>query len=303
VTSTGWKGRVITGVNSDDVITIRGAQQSSTGSYAYYDSPDILAIDIDYVPPLLPTISVTPSVSYMTDGAWTAQAPVGNAAIYHPNDVIDLGDCTVTDAFEVSTSLNNHSTHYNYHAQVDANVQWPESGSSTDFYASVDFSKGDGSDLATCEYTGVNNWKNNGFLSYYTPSSLPCAYIRSYAELAYVMPASFMGTTVNVTVTSDSGQDGAGNLVVNGVSHTFVAGESYTWTVDVAAGGYIMFTALEGDSYTCDISKIVISSGNGSASNAPTSKPTVATMSVHKDKRDANINKRDIAAGKMKIMD
>lgn len=302
VTSTGWKRHVIKGVNSGDIITIRGAQQTSSG-YGLYDSPDILQIDMDLVPPVLPSMSVTPLISHKSGDNWTSETALANATVYHPNDQIDLSGCVVEDRFDVSTSTNSHSTHYNYHAELDANVLWPESAGTSDFYASVDYSKGDGSDLATCQYIGENNWKHNGYLAYYTPSSLPCMYIPYYAELMYTMPASFMGNTVNVTVTADTGQYGSGNLVVNGVNHAFAVGETYTWTVNVAAGGTILFTALDGDSYTGDISKIVISSGNGSALNAPAAQPKAQVLKMNNRDKVISLDKRDFITRELTIID
>jgi hypothetical protein len=62
-------------------------------------------------------------------------------------------------------------------------------------------------------------------------------------------------------------------MYVNGVLHTFTAGETYTWTVPVSANGTIEFNANATDyftnTYSIDFTQIVISSGNGSSMNAP----------------------------------
>ena len=78
---------------------------------------------------------------------------------------------------------------------------------------------------------------------------------------------------VNVTVTSSTGEDGAGELYVNGIGHTFTSGETFIWSIPVAANGVIEFKGnVIGDftnSYSIDFTRIVITSGNGSTMNAP----------------------------------
>ena len=63
--------------------------------------------------------------------------------------------------------------------------------------------------------------------------------------------------------------DNKGILVINNVSHTFNAGETYTWTnVPVTAGGIIEIKT-DGTVYSTDLASITIAGGNGSALNAP----------------------------------
>ena len=83
-----------------------------------------------------------------------------------------------------------------------------------------------------------------------------------------MMPASFMGKSVNVTMTSRTGSDGAGEMYVNGVLHNFSAGDTYTWTIPVTAGGAIEFRGIA-TTFSIDFTKIVISSGNGAPTGAP----------------------------------
>ncbi len=157
-----------------------------------------------------------------------------------------------------------------------------------DFYASVDFTKGNGSDLESPEFIGPDGW---GYLlvSYYTPSgATPAFYLDATGELIYTMPPTFTGNTVNVTVTSTNHSDGAGILVVNGTSHTFTQGSSYTYIVPASANGVIQFKSAEGESYTCDIAKIVIQSGNGTAMHAPLSQPNKHSL------KKLNLNGKEI---------
>lgn len=264
--------RTFSGVNSGDVIQIYGGEASGS-SYYLSQSPDIALIAFAVVPSsLVPTMTVTPTLSYKTNGVWGAEAAVPgvSATTYNVNDTINLyGLGTVRDTFHVSTAENAHSSYYNYQVNMEANIVLP-SGSATglDFYASVDFTAATGSDPLTSAFTGPNNWS---FLAtnVYSPSAGRCAYMLYYGSMLYLMPESFMGNSVSVSITTSNSDDGAGDIYVNGVLHTFAAGETYTWTVPVCAGGAIEFKPDTSANYSPDFTTVVIRSGNGSALNAP----------------------------------
>ena len=263
--------RTFSGVNSGDVINIYGGEASGS-SYYLAQSPDIALIAFAAVPSsLVPSMTVTPYISYKRNGDWEEESAVAgvSATIYSVNDTINLFALgVVTDTFHVSTADNLHPSYYNYQASLDANVILPNSGSTgLDFYASADFTAATGSSPTTAAFTGPNNWS---FLAtnVYTPTAGKCAYMLFYGSMMYLMPESFMGNSVNVTVTTSTGDDGAGDMYVNGILHTFTAGETFTWTIPVCAGGSIEFKS-NGSTYSPDFTTIVISSGNGSALNVP----------------------------------
>ena len=133
------------------------------------------------------------------------------------------------------------------------------------FYASIDFSKCTSSDATTAEIVGYNGWTLTN-VGIYQPGNV-CAYLSRSNSFTYTMPSSFTGNRVYVTVTSDTGSDGAGTLLVNNVSHTFTSGSSYTWTVNASAGGNITFAAPSNSSWSVDMSKIVISAIDPSSTN------------------------------------
>lgn len=135
------------------------------------------------------------------------------------------------------------------------------------FYASIDFSKCTSSDVTTAEIIGYNGWTLTNVRVYH-PGNY-CAYLSRNNSFTYTMPSTFTGNTVYVTVTSDTGSDGAGDLIVNNVSHTFTSGSSYTWTVSVSAGGTITFSAPSSSNWSVDMSKIAISAVNPAALNSP----------------------------------
>ena len=246
---------VFTGVNSGDVISILGGN-SSESQVTY--SPDIAWIEVVAVPSsFIPTTEVTPTISYKNGDNWGSTSSLDAAMTYVPNDYINLSSLgNVTDQFNVSTESNNYPANYSYFMNLDANVLWPESGTSTSFYASVDFT--------TQAVTGDGTWAMNESDIYRIDDQNHIAAVIDYwGDILYTMPATFTGNQVTVSVTSCPGAIGARDLYVNGVQHTFTSSSTYTWTVDVAANGTIEFKAPE-DRYSVGINNIVISNANTS---------------------------------------
>ena len=135
------------------------------------------------------------------------------------------------------------------------------------FYASIDFSQCTTTDPTSAAIVGYNGWTLTN-VRIYQPGNV-CAYLSQGNNFTYTMPATFTGNTVYVTVTSDTGSDGAGDLLVNNSSHTFTSGSSDTWTVNVSAGGTITFSAPSSSNWSVDIARIAISAVNPAALNRP----------------------------------
>lgn len=244
---------VVGGVSTGDVISFYGARVYNN-SYQLYQSPDIELIGVIDLPlSFIPTIDVTNN---------------GLSTTYQPNDEIDLnGLGDIVDRFSEITELNEHPGYYNYEAQMDANISWPSEGTSgNDFYASADFTVCTTSDPASGATVGYDGWAF--YESYAYSASGICMYIQYYGAVIFTMPNTFTGNSVTVTITTNSGSDGAGIVVVNDQSHTFTAGSTYSWTVPVNASGIIEIKS-DGTTYSADINTIVISSGNVNALSAP----------------------------------
>ena len=256
----------LTGINTGDVISLYGGQKDGD-SYYSVPSPDINMLGFHKIAKtLIPTVTVSPTISYRNGTAWDQETAL-NGATYSVNDQIDLvGLGTITDAFSESTTENGHPSRYSYSVDFDANVVLP-SGSSTgkDFLASADFTTATTSNASSATFGGENNWTFYG-AKVYSPSAGKCCYLLYYGAIMYTMPASFMGNSVQVTITSNNSSDGAGDLYVNGQVHTFTSGETYTWTIPVSANGAIELKCVS-DDFSIDFTRIVISSGNGSALN------------------------------------
>lgn len=251
---------IFTDLNSGDVISILGAN-SSQGQLTY--SPDIAWIEVQIFPSsYIPSIEITPTLSYKNNGSWGTANAIGTSATYAPNDVIDLYNLgTVTDRFDESTATNSHPNSYSYSVKFDANVMLPQSGASTSFYANANF--------ASQTITGEGTWVMNGGDIYRIDTQNNLAAILDYwGALLFTLPETFAGSQVTVAVTSCPGEYGARDLYVNGVPHTFTSNSTYTWTVDVAANGIIEFRGPS-NTYSAGISNIVITSSNNSSLNAP----------------------------------
>ena len=261
-TSGSWNRYTLTGFNSGSTITIQGCNSSGTNA----NSPYIYGIALTWAPPtIVPTMNVTPKLSYKVDGNWQEETALDSKTDYQPNDNISLFD--ISDTFSVSTAENSYPKSYTYSAEIDANIDWTSADMAGDFYASADFGQGDGT-TAGVVLTGHDGWDYQ--LVNTKDGDIMCLWFPVYGFLMYTMPNTFAGTSVDVTLTADSGTYGAGSILVNGVIHNFTAGETYTWEdILVSANGTILFSCNPDESYTLDVSKIVISSGNGTAQNAP----------------------------------
>ena len=269
-----WNRFGVTGVNAGDVITIQGVSNSGAAA----QSPRMQAIQIQFVEPIVPNYDVTTTLN-----ANGNVSQIGTTTTVSPNDEISLnGMNDLVDSFTAPTATNAHPDSYTYAATVDANISFPSASTGeSSFYASADYQNGDGT-VEGIVITGPNNWVHEyvGLVD----EGTYCLWFNNDGNVLYTMPNDFTGNSVNVTVTSDTGSYGAGSLMVNGENYTFTAGETHTWTVPVCANGTILFACGPEVGYSIDITKIVISSGNGSASNAP--KHSVNAQSGGKASKD-----------------
>lgn len=266
--------KTFTGVNSGDVISIYGGEQSGS-SYYLAQSPDIRIIGFVNIPKsIIPVVTVTPTVSYKDGENWGAETALGSGTTYTVNDTIDLyGLGAIEDVFYAETDENAHSAYYNYSAEFNANIVLPVSGSTvTDFTATVDFTAATTTSPTSAAFTGPGYWEFMG-TNVYTPTAGTSCYIVYYGSMLYTLPDDFMGNSVNVTVTTANSDDGTGDVVVNGISHTFISGETFTWSIPVTANGAIEFKS-DGTTFSPDITQIVISS-NGAKQNTTDKGKTV----------------------------
>lgn len=255
----------VPGLSSGDVVYFYG-YDSSGGQLTY--TSDIAWIETYVLPKsFINSIEVTPTISLydFNNNTWGAASSLGTATTYDANDTINLyGLGNLDDIFSVSTATNNYPDSYSYKANLDANIVMPAPGeTATSFNASIDFTQN------SISITGEGTWSmNEATRSYVNNQNNIAAFINYWGDILFNIPATFMGNQLTVTVTSCPGTEGAGELYVNGISHTFTASSSYTWTVNVAANGFIEFKA-PASSQSVGISSIVISSGNSSSLNAP----------------------------------
>ena len=260
--------RTFTGVNSGDVINLCGGIKEDE-SYYVSSSPDMKMIGFRTIPKsYIPSAIVSPTISYWDGTSWGQETTMDGVSSmnYSVNGLFDLSELgIVTDTFSESTAGNMHPSEYQYNVDFNANIVLPHDGSTgMDFTASADLTSATTSDPSSSSFVGPNNW-NFFAATAYTPTAGRCCYLQYYGAVMYIMPESFMGNSVNVTVTSSSG-DGAGDLYVNGILHTFEAGETYTWTVPVCANGAIELRGVR-TGLSIDFTSIIITSGNAKLSS------------------------------------
>ena len=260
-------------LSTGDIIGIWGINSAGT---SLYDSPDIEFIAVrKYPDSFTPTYEVTPTISYWDEENETwgeaSALPGTSATTYTDNDVINLTG-QVIDEFSVEIPADNeHPDYYSYRADFDADITLPASGTGTDFYASADFTGCTTDYLTSGTFTGYNGWSFYSSYSYEDDNNDIWGFVEYYGSITFTMPNSFMGNSVNITVTSGPCLDhsGSGDLYVNGVLHTFNGASTYTWNnVAVTAGGTIEIRGPR-NTWSADIASIVISSGNGSKMNMP----------------------------------
>lgn len=259
-------------MSTGDVISIVGLNSNN----GFGDSPDIELMGFVKLPEsYVPTYEVTPTISNWDEDneAWgqASALPGTTATTYTDNDVINLTG-QVTDEFDVEIPADNqHPDYYTYKADFDADITLPSSGTGANFSALADFTSCTSSNLTSGTFTGYNGWSFYSSYAYQDDNDDIWGYAEYYGGITFTMPNSFMGSTVNVTVTSGPCLDhnGSGDLYVNGVLHTFNGASTYTWTnVPVTAGGTIEIRGPQ-NTWSADIASIVITSGNGSSMNMP----------------------------------
>ncbi len=257
VTANSTVNWVFSDINSGDIISFLGASVSN-GQLGLDITPYIKSIKIELIP-----VSYMPSIDVIYNGVTNS---------YSPNDFINLSVLgNVTDVFSVETADNSHPDAYSYKADFDADIVLPEPGTTgMDFSATADFTACTTTNLTSGTFTGYNGWSFNDSFADQDDNDNIIGYIEYYGSILFTMPANFMGSTVNVTVTSGPclDHDGSGVLYVNGVEHTFNGVSTYTWNVPVYANGVIEFKAPS-NTWSADIASIAITSGNGSSMNAP----------------------------------
>jgi hypothetical protein len=97
-----------------------------------------------------------------------------------------------------------------------------------------------------------NNYNNNGV----------------YGNITYTIPAGYENAVFTMKITTGSSSDGVGNLTVatpqtSASTHSFTAGETFTWVVTASSGEKITITSPDAQ-FSPDIVTIEVWSGNAS---------------------------------------
>ena len=97
-------------------------------------------------------------------------------------------------------------------------------------------------------------------------------YLSRNGKITYTIPAGYDNATFSLQITTVTNSYGAGNFTVGATnssmtSHTFAAGETYTWVVRGSAGDVISISS-PGSSYSADVAMIKVYAGNASLNAA-----------------------------------
>lgn len=270
-------------VNNGTMVTITftGSNHSGTGTLTITSGNMTRTVNISHrsAPPVIIANPTTVNISGgSTSGTFNVHGtdlagPItitgdANFTVSHTSISMEeamAGDVTVT--ITPNSSIYGTTTGTITLTSPDAEPVTVQVNYEPPFYASIDFSKCTTNQPTSAEIIGYNGW-NLTNVKIYQPGNV-CAYLSQSTSFTYTMPSTFTGNRVYVTVTSDTGSDGAGVLLVNNSSHTFTSGSSYTWSVNVSAGGTITFSAPSTSSWSVDMSKIVISAVNSATMNKP----------------------------------
>lgn len=145
----------------------------------------------------------------------------------------------------------------------------PSAWAETTVIASADYTQNSDADESGIVYTGDGTWTYDASISY--------SYVywrKANSGITYTC-GSFTGNTAIVTVTTSSSY-GYGNLTINGVSKSLTNGSTTDYEISIGSDRTIKFTTS--DSYSPNITAIVIKAESGGGGDDPT--PTTKTASI-----------------------
>ena len=144
----------------------------------------------------------------------------------------------------------------------------PPAGAEETVIASADYTNADSGESGVI-YTGDGTWFYNA-----TISSYYVYWRKANSGITYTCD-SFTGNTATVTVTTASSY-GYGNLTINGVSKNLTNASTTDYEITIGSDRTIKFTTS--DSYSPNITAIVIKAESGGGGDDPT--PTTKTASI-----------------------
>ena len=260
VTGADLTGNVTLSLSGANVFSI------STTSITAANAANGVNVTVTYSPTAYGTQTATVTVA--SSGATSKTVALTGTASLDKADPVLNAATNIT-----STSFTANWTHdvdassvssYTMYGTLTAQPSGDEPSGST-LLGSLDGSNYTGSYASitlTSPWGGSNVKAGNGAI--YTKNSSSW-WSSSYGNITYTVPSGYTNATFTVQITTANTNYGAGNITVksaktSAVGHTFVKGETYTWTVTASAGDKITIYSTD-SSYSPDMTWIGIYAG------------------------------------------
>ena len=210
----------------------------------------------------------TATVTVASSGATSKTVNItGTASLDKANPVLNAATNITSTSFTANWTHNvdaSSVSSYTMYGTLTAQPSGDEPSGST-LLGSLDGSNYTGSYASitlTSPWGGSNVKAGNGAI--YTKNSSSW-WSSSYGNITYTVPSGYSNATFTVQITTANSSYGAGNITVksaktSAVGHTFVKGETYTWTVTASAGDKITIYSTD-SSYSPDMTWIGIYAG------------------------------------------
>ena len=256
-------------------LTLSGASvfSISTTSITAANAANGVNVTVTYKPTAYGTQTATVTVA--SSGATSKTVALnGNATIAKATPVLNAATNITSTSFTANWTHDVDASavsSYTLYGTLTAQPGGDDEPTST-LLGTIDGSNYTGSYATvtlTSPWSGTNVKGGNGAV--YTKNSTSSWWWNStttYGYIYFTIPSGYTNATFTVMVTTANTSYGAGNITVksaktSAVGHTFVKGETYTWTVTGSAGDVITLYSTD-SSYSPDMTLIQVYAGTTS---------------------------------------
>ena len=260
VTGADLTGNVTLSLSGASVFSI------STTSITAANAANGVNVTVTYAPTAYGTQTATVTVASAGATSQTV-ALTGNATIAKSTPVLNAATNISSTGFTANWTHDVDASVVSSYTMYGTLTAQPGGGDepSSTLLGSLDGSNYTGSYASvtlTSPWGGSNVRGGNGAL--YTKNSSSW-WSTSYGNITFTVPSGYSNATFTIQITTANTSYGAGNITVksaktSAVGHTFVKGETYTWTVTASAGDKITIYSTD-SSYSPDMTLINVYAG------------------------------------------
>ena len=262
----------VTGADLTGNVTLTLSEASvfsiSTTSITAANAANGVTVTVTYAPTAYGTQTATVTVA--SSGATSKTvALTGNATIEKATPVLNAATNISSTGFTANWTHDVSSSSvssYTLYGTLTAQPSGDEPSGAT-LLGSLDGSNYTGSytSITLSSPWGGSNVKGGNGAIYTKNSSSWWSSSTTYGTITYTVPSGYSNATFTIQITTASTSYGAGNITVksaktSAVGHTFVKGETYTWTVTASAGDKITIYSTD-SSYSPDMTLINVYAG------------------------------------------